>query len=237
IEAVAQPGDLDRAQVLRQHLLDGVRRDAEGDTVGAVADGGVDADQFAVDVQERPARVARVDGRVGLDQVLEHGAPRHGDLPAQGADDAVRDGVPPAVRVADGDHVLADHQIAAGPQRQGGQLLAGLDHQDRQVVGGDVLPGLDVQGGAVVQGDGDLPGAGDDVVAGDDVAALVHDDAGAARLAAVAVLAVLDGLDGHDARFGLLHGLDDGGTAGVGRGFVGGGRQGDEEEGTEEGGG
>ena len=35
------------------------------------ADGRGDADDFAAQVDERPARVSRVDGRVGLNEVLD----------------------------------------------------------------------------------------------------------------------------------------------------------------------
>ena len=37
-----------------------------------VAEGDVDADQLAVDVEQRAAGVARVDAGVGLDQAGEH---------------------------------------------------------------------------------------------------------------------------------------------------------------------
>ena len=57
--------------------------DGEGDVLGAFAKGDVDADEFAVDVEQRAAGVARVDGGVGLDQAVEDVAGRHGDLAAE----------------------------------------------------------------------------------------------------------------------------------------------------------
>ena len=48
----------------------GVHRDGEADPLGAGADGDVDADQLAVDVHQRAARIAGVDAGVGLDQRL-----------------------------------------------------------------------------------------------------------------------------------------------------------------------
>ncbi len=51
-----------------------IRRDREADTLIAFRtvrdDRRVDADQLAAVVHQRPARIARVDGRVGLDEVL-----------------------------------------------------------------------------------------------------------------------------------------------------------------------
>ena len=57
---------------LRQEALGGVDRRGEADALrAAAADGGVDADDLAVDVEQRAAGVAEVDGGVGLDEVLE----------------------------------------------------------------------------------------------------------------------------------------------------------------------
>ena len=64
---------------------------------------------------ERAAGVADVDGRVGLDEVLEGG---HAELTAAGgADDALRDGLRQADRVADGEHDVADAQPVGMPER------------------------------------------------------------------------------------------------------------------------
>ena len=57
---------------LRQEALGGIDRSGEAEALrAAAADGGVDADHFAVDVHQRAARIAEVDGGVGLDEVLE----------------------------------------------------------------------------------------------------------------------------------------------------------------------
>jgi hypothetical protein len=45
--------------------------DRESDSVRSFPHGDVDADQFAVDVEQRPAGVSGVDVRVGLDQIRE----------------------------------------------------------------------------------------------------------------------------------------------------------------------
>ena len=94
------------ACLFRRHLfrpglaLQKVRDDGAG---GADGDGvahalylgagylvGIDADDFAVDVQQRAAGVAGVDGRVSLDESA-YGSVFHGHFPVQGADDAAGD--------------------------------------------------------------------------------------------------------------------------------------------------
>ncbi len=81
---------------LRGHALDGSRRDRESDAFvpAAVAlDLRVDADHLAVEVEERPTRVAVVDRGVGLDRVLDRRRVGRRDLTSHRADDAARDGV------------------------------------------------------------------------------------------------------------------------------------------------
>ena len=70
-------------------------------------DGGVDADDLPVQVEERAAAVAGVDRRVGLDEVVVGAG---ADRARLGAHDAHRDGVAEAERIADGDDVFADAQ-------------------------------------------------------------------------------------------------------------------------------
>ena len=104
-----------------------VGRDGEADALvaaGAAEDGGVDADEPALDIHQRAAGVAGVDGRVGLDEVLivldaEVAA-------ARGADDARGDGLADAEGIADGEHDVAHLRPCrcrpsgrpAGPWRQ-----------------------------------------------------------------------------------------------------------------------
>mmetsp|Transcript_4253 Transcript_4253/g.9135 ORF Transcript_4253/g.9135 Transcript_4253/m.9135 type:complete len:315 (-) Transcript_4253:891-1835(-) len=77
-------------------------------------DGGVDADEPAARVEERPTRVARVDGRVGLDAVLDSAAARGDDVAAERGDDALCERVVEAERVADRKDRLADLEIVRG---------------------------------------------------------------------------------------------------------------------------
>src|SRR5438045_2214859 len=66
-------------------------RDGEADALRPGADGHVNADQLAVDVQQRPAGVARVDAGVRLDQLLVRHVLVETDVALDGADDADAD--------------------------------------------------------------------------------------------------------------------------------------------------
>ena len=77
---------------LRQDVLGHVDRDGEADALGRLDDGRVDADDPAAAVHERAAAVAGVQGRVGLDDVVDQVAGDAAQRPAQGADDAGGDG-------------------------------------------------------------------------------------------------------------------------------------------------
>src|ERR1035441_7402888 len=67
---------------------------------GTRCDGRVDADHFAAHVEQRAARIARVDGRIGLQKMLELHAGIH--LPPLGADDAGSDACVETERGTDG---------------------------------------------------------------------------------------------------------------------------------------
>ena len=102
-------------------------RNGEADAVaaaGAREDRRVDADQAPADVDERAAGIARIDGRVGLDEELIVG---DADLRArQRRDDALRDGLADAERIADGENEIADLEllgIAELDRRQRGGAL------------------------------------------------------------------------------------------------------------------
>src|SRR5262249_53163658 len=146
------------------------------EAAGAALDGGVDADDLALQVDQRAAGVAGVDGRVGLDEVLVH---VHVQATALGADDAVGHGAGPAERGADGQDAVADLHGPAVAQFEGGQVALGVDADDGQVGLGVDLDLLGREPAAVGQHDLDLVGAVDDVVVGQDDALGVDDEAGA----------------------------------------------------------
>ena len=88
-----------------------VGRNRESDPVRAAAlreDGRVDADETPVHVDQGAARIARVDGRIGLNEKL---IVRDADLgPRQRRHDAARDRLTHAEWVADGEHQVAHLQ-------------------------------------------------------------------------------------------------------------------------------
>src|SRR5688572_15004699 len=171
------------AALVAQLLLDverDVDRDREGkahEAAGAAVDLRIDADHLAAHVEQRPARVARVDRHVGLDE-------RHEVLLRQraplGADDAGGDRVLEAERRADRHHPLAHLQlgrVAELHRRQPARV--DLDHCDvGAAVGADHL-GLELA--LVGEAHVDLVGAVDHVRVGEDVAVGADDEARAER--------------------------------------------------------
>ena len=103
------------------------RRDVIGGGVidpAMMIDTSTRSDDLAVEVHERAAAVARVDGRIGLQELLVLGQP---DVAAAlAADDAGADGVIEllAERAADGEHPVTDTDGVGVPERHGRQRLA-----------------------------------------------------------------------------------------------------------------
>ncbi len=85
--------------------------DACGGASGRV-DRGIDADSFAMTVDERAAGIAAVDRGVGLDGFINEGALAGLDRAADGADDAGRERALESERIADGQNFLPDLQRA-----------------------------------------------------------------------------------------------------------------------------
>ncbi len=106
-------------------------RDVGGDRKADAAAGGgygsVDADYFAAYREQRPARVARIYRRIGLDEVEKSLAVAGLDFtPSLGRDDSDSDRVIEAERVADGHHPLTDANgvaVAQGCPRQRGSSV------------------------------------------------------------------------------------------------------------------
>ena len=115
----ADPAALHRAGL--DQLLDDRPGDVAGDgeadadaAAGRREDRGVDADHLAVEVEHRPAGVAAVDRRVGLQEVVVGPGV---DVAVAGGDDAGRHRAAEAERVADGDHPVADPQLVRSRRR------------------------------------------------------------------------------------------------------------------------
>ena len=113
VDAEEAADDLPLLAKLRKDRLERVDRNREPDVLGRAEDRRVDADDLAVDVEQRPAGVAEVDRRVGLDVVLE--APR-GRVGRQagavlGGDDADRHGLVEVEGIADRHDPLAHAEL------------------------------------------------------------------------------------------------------------------------------
>ena len=130
---------------------------------------GVDADELAAAVDQRAARIARVDRRVGLDEVFVVG---EADVGAAGrADDARGDGLAQLERAANRQHPLADFQLATNRPRARTGALRDVDLQQRDVGGGIGADHRAADLALVRQRDRDLADVlADDVVVRDDVA-------------------------------------------------------------------
>src|SRR5262245_43080407 len=151
----------------------------KANALGADADGDVDTDGFAVDVQQRAARVAGVDAGIALNEVVIFLLVAYLHVAVQGADDAAGHGVLVAVGIADGDDLLAFHQVARGAKVDDRQWLLGVDFDDGQIGFGVVRDEAGDGRLAVGEGDLDIANAFDDVIVGQNVAAGIDDDAGA----------------------------------------------------------
>ena len=113
LDAHAQPAAPRMAVFLqlRDDVLRHVRRDREADAdrpAGRRVDRRVDADHLAVHVEQRAARVAAVDRRVGLDEVVVRPLM---DVAAARRDDAGGHGAAQAERIADRQHPVADARL------------------------------------------------------------------------------------------------------------------------------
>src|SRR6185295_12455760 len=95
-------------------------------------DAGIDADELSTAVDERAARVARIDCGVGLNEIL---IVRKADVrAARRADDAGRDRLTELEWTANREHPFADLEPARIAPRHGRQALSG-DFQQRDVGG------------------------------------------------------------------------------------------------------
>ncbi len=146
-------------------------------------DGGVDADDFAVNVDQRSAAVAGIDRGVNLDEIFIPLAAEDSDLAAvEGADDAMRHRADVAERAAEGEDPVAFRKRAA-VSPLGGDEMVGLKFDDGQIglgIGADKLGIFDSP--SVGKRDDHFAGAAGDVIVRQDVAGLpvhFHDDAAA----------------------------------------------------------
>ena len=144
-------------------------------------DCGIDADEIAVEIDERAAGIARIDRRIRLDEELIVG---DADLGArQRRDDAARHRLPDAERIADGEHQIADFEIVGIAHRERRQVLLvriDLEHGEIGALVGEQQLGFEFA--PVGEHDADIAAAQDHVIVGDDETLAVDDDARAQRI-------------------------------------------------------
>lgn len=172
---------------LRGNLTHRTDRHCKADalrTAAAAVDGGVDADQFAGRIHQRAAGIARIDGRIGLDEVADRADARR--FAANRPDHAQRHRLADAKRVADRQHQIADACLPVVTQRDGRHLRK-VDAQQRQVGERIAADQPGVGAAPVAQRHLDFVRVGDDMVVGHDVAVPVEHHARAeARLQTLA---------------------------------------------------
>jgi len=136
---------------------------------------GVDPDDFAIQIDQRAAAVARKYFGIGLDKILVGIMLEDAPL---GANVAHRDRVVEFKGGADGKHEFA-HPRGVGIAESGGRQSAGLDLHQRNVGLGIQALDLALESAAILQTDDDLVRIFNDVVIGQDVTVGRNDDAGA----------------------------------------------------------
>src|SRR5688572_8484870 len=112
----------------------GVDRDREADPLRAVVHRRVDRDQLAFGVEQRAARIARIDRRVGLQESVVDALVVDAQRSPERGDHARRDGMRQYERIADCDHRLTDHEIGRRAGLDPGQLLLRLHLEHGDVV-------------------------------------------------------------------------------------------------------
>jgi hypothetical protein len=147
------------SMTLRASEIGIAKTDAER-AAGTRIDGGVDADQVAVAVDQSTTRIARVDRGIGLNEVLEGVDAEM--RPPEGRDDSHRHRLADTKRIADRQRDVADGDVVHPAEcdcRQGECLaVPRADLQDRQVGLRIAANQAGVKAAPVAEGDLDLIG-------------------------------------------------------------------------------
>ena len=146
--------------------------------------GGVDADELALKVDQRATGVAGVDGRVGLNGVEHRGVRAtvaSGNGTVQGADDAGGHGAGQSEWLTNGNDALTDLQVSRRSHLDRHHVVDAGDADDGQVRARVAADDLRVRALTVGEVDGQRSTAGgdffDDVVVRQDQAVVADDDA------------------------------------------------------------
>ena len=162
---------------LIDHRHDARRGGGEADAdrpAGRRKDRGVDADHFALHVEQRAARIALVDRGVGLQEVVVWTAV---DVSIARRDDARGHGFAEAEGIADRHHAVADAHLVAVAELHRLQRLVALDLEHGNVHLGILTDDLRLQLAPVGEDHHDVVGVADDVIVGDDDAARIDHEA------------------------------------------------------------
>ena len=185
LDADAEPAAAKLAELTQRihHADDGLggHRKADADRAARGRDDQrVDADDLAVEIEQRAAGIAAVDRGVGLDvAVIGSGI----DVAVARRDDAGGDGAAKAERIADRDHPFAKPQLVGIAEFHRDQRFRRRREFQHRQIGLLVDPDqrrLDL--GAVVHDEVDFVGIGNDVIVGHGDARGIDDEAGAERV-------------------------------------------------------
>ena len=197
--------------------LDHVDGNGEADphaAAGTRIDRRIDADQLAVEIDQRAAGIAGIDGGVGLD---EEAVVADSDLRARKRGNyALSDRLADGERVADGDDKVTDFERVRIAKLEHREIPAALEPEHREIRSRIAQHNLRLELALVGKRDFHLGHALDHVVVGDDETRGVDDHAGAQRLLHPLVLASLAAEETAEDRIVeqriARHGLDAGGV-------------------------
>ena len=162
---------------MRDHVLGDVARDGEAYALAGRDNGGGNPHHFAPQVDEGAAAVSRIDGGIGLEEVVVR--PRADD-PPRGADDALRHRVGKSEGVSDGKDPVAHPHLVGITQGDRGKVLRRRRYLDQGKVGLRVPPyHLCLKLPAVHEAHGDLVRPPHHMIVRHDVSCPVDDHAGA----------------------------------------------------------
>src|SRR5262249_38263010 len=134
------------------------------------------AHDLAFQVDQRAPGISRVDGRIGLDEVVVTAL---ADEPSLGADDTRGDRMLEAEWVADGHHPFADAQLIGVAEGYSAEIGDVVDLDDGDIRLRVTAHDLRLVLLFILELDDDFVGVLDDVVVGEDVAVAIDDEAGA----------------------------------------------------------
>ena len=138
---------------------------------------GIDADDLSIAVDKRPAGVAVIEGRRGLQH--GEGSVLHLNIAVDGRDDALRQRAPQfnTQGVTNGVHIVAHHGQFTVAKLGGDEAVGILCLQHRDILLGTVAHQQGIESLPRIQRDPAAVASCDDMGVGDDVAIFTHNDA------------------------------------------------------------